>query len=191
MTIGFFVEGPKSEKPSITILARKVLESKSMRRGVVARVGGGDLFNAQKMKVHINTLLRIHQDITKIIVCVDSDCNPSEAEGRAKSTERQLASFRLKTVPRYVLVIHALEGWLAADPEAVGKVVGADVPRHIPQDLEGVCKPADLLDQIFAKYGKDFRKTQHGPLIAGYADPAAIAHRNSSFRQCQEAIIDP
>ena len=191
MTIGLFVEGPSDER-SIPILARKILASKGVRHGVVVRVAPrGNLFNAQKMKVHIDTLLRTHQDITKVIICVDSDCNPPEAEGLAKSAEGQLVNLRLKTLLRYVVVVHALEGWLAADTGAVGKVVGANVASYIPQDLEGVCKPADLLDQIFDKYGKDFRKTQHDPLIADYADPAAIARRNSSFRQFQEAITDP
>lgn len=190
MTIALFVEGPSDER-SLTILARKILESKGMKHSVIARVVRGDLFNAQKMKVHIDTLLRTYQDIIKIIVCVDSDCNPSEAESRVKSIERQLAGFGLKIAPQYVLVVHALEGWLAADAEAVGKVVGASVVAHIPQDLDSFCKPADLLDEIFRKYGKDFRRTQHDPFIAGYADPVAIARRNSSFRRFQETVADP
>jgi len=130
--------------------------------------------------------LKQHQDVEKVIICVDSECTgPGEIW---EEVERELNEMGLPV--RYAVVVHALEGWLAADPRALEQVLGIQV--CVEQNLEEVCKPAELLEDIFAQHGKSFQKTRHGPQIARYADPVEIARHSSSFRRfCQLVTAQP
>lgn len=191
--MGIFVEDRRSGKEAIHELARKVFVAKNIRQGIHMRFAPrGDMFSAEKMKAYAIPLLKQHQDVSKIVICVDSECSdPGGVRRRVNSVERALAESELGTPIRYVVVVHALEGWLAADADAVGQVLRRDISGDIPGNLESVCKPADLLSEIFEKFRKDFRRTQHDPIIAKFSDPMRIADRNASFKHFQDAITDP
>ncbi|MFQ6057731.1 MAG: DUF4276 family protein [Anaerolineae bacterium] len=187
--MALFVEG-KSDKDAIPELVRRFL---SASPGIICRiVRRGDMFNSAKIKAHLGPLLKGHPDVSKVIVCVDSECtDPAEIREEASRIEQELNRMSLPVVPRYVVVVHALEGWLAADSEALEKVLGKGIRVRIEQSLEKVCKPAELLEDIFARHGKNFRKTVHDPLIAEHADPKKIARQSSSFQQFLEIVEDP
>ncbi len=76
------------------------------------------------------------------------------------------------------------------DHEAVGRVLGVDQSRPIRNEPESECKPADVMDELFARHGKDFRKTIHDPQIAAEADPELIRKRSESFNQFVQAVVD-
>jgi len=186
MSLGLFVEG-KSDKDALPKLIRKLFLDPSPR--IVPRtIHRGEMFSPQKVRLYLEALLNQHQDIEKVIVCVDSECtDPEEIWEEASKAERELneMSFPVK----YAVVVHALEGWLAADSEALGRVLGRQV--RIRRNLEEVCKPAEFLADVFARHGKDFQKTRHDPLIAGYADPRKVAERSPSFQRFCEMVRDP
>jgi hypothetical protein len=185
MSIGLFVEG-KSDKEAISALVRKLLDIPS--KIITRTIHRGEMFKPEKVKPYAEALLKQHQDVEKVIVCVDSECtDPEEIWKEVSKAERKLNEVGLPV--RYALVIHALEGWLAADSKALGQVLGRQV--HIEGNLEEVCKPAELLRGIFAQHGKSFQKTRHDPQIARHADPEEIARHSPSFRRFCQLVKDP
>jgi hypothetical protein len=185
MSIGLFVEG-KSDKDTIPKLIRKLLDTPPK---IIARtIHRGEMFKAEKVKPYLEALLKQHQDIEKFIVCVDSECtDPEEIWEEVSKVERELNEVGL--LVRYALVVHALEGWLAADSKALEQVLGRQV--RVEGNLEEVCKPAELLRDTFAQHGKSFQKTRHDPQIACHADPEEIARHSSSFRRFCQLVKDP
>lgn len=185
MSLGLFVEG-KSDKDAIPQLIRRLLDPSP---GIVPRtIHRGEMFAPQKVKPYVEALLKQHQDIEKVIVCVDSECTaPEEIWEEASKVERALNEMGLPV--KYAVVVHALEGWLAADSNALGRVLGRQV--RIRRNLEEVCKPAEFLADVFARHGKGFQKTRHDPLIAGHADPNKIAERSPSFQRFCGIVRDP
>jgi len=183
MTLGLFVEG-KSDKKAIPILIRKILNTGGKTPAVIARlVPRGDMFKAIKVRAYIKRLLNEHPEISKIVVCVDSECTgPQEIEQEVRKVKQHL--LRLKVNLQYVVIVHALEAWLAADPKALRKVTGH---TGIIPNLQGECRPAQVLERIV----KNFRKTEHAPRLAQYSDVKVIASRNSSFREFRRAVTDP
>ena len=182
MSIALFVDG-ESDEGTIPELIRKFLNVSP--KIICKRMPRGDMFNSEKIKAHLGPLLKQDPDVAKVIVCVDSHCtDPKEIEEKTLRIEQELERQGLAIVPRYAVVVHALEGWLAVDSKALEKVLGKQV--WIKRNLEEVCKPDDLLGDIFAQHGKRFQKTRHDPQIARYADPVEIARHSSSFRRfCQ------
>lgn len=180
MSLGLFVEG-KSDKDTIPKLIRKFLDTPP--KIIPRTIHRGEMFKSEKVKPYLEALLKQHQDVEKVIVCVDAECtDPAEIQGEVSKVERELNEVGLPV--RYGLVVHALEGWLAADSKALGQVLGRQV--RVEGNLEEVCKPAELLRDIFAQHGKSFQKTRHDPQIARHADPEEIARHSSSFRRfCQ------
>ncbi|MFQ5811628.1 MAG: DUF4276 family protein [Anaerolineae bacterium] len=188
MSIGLFVEG-KSDKDTIPKLIRKFLDTPP--RIIPRTIHRGEMLKSEKVKPYLEALLKQHQDVEKVIVCVDSECtDPEEIWEEVSKVERELSRMGLPVVPRYVVVVHALEGWLAADPEAVRQVLGRGAEVRIDQNLEEICRPAELLEDIFAQHGKSFQKTRHDPQIARHADPAEIARHSSSFRRFCQLVKD-
>jgi len=189
MSIGLFVEG-KSDKDTIPKLIRKFLDTSP--KIIPRRIHRGEMFKSEKVKLYLEALLEQHPDVAKVIVCVDSHCtDPAETRGELSKIERELNKMDLPVVPRYAVVVHSLEGWLAADTEALECVLGKGAHVRIEEDLEEVCEPAELLGDIFAQHGKKFLKTMHDPMIAEHADPRRIAKRNSSFQRFLELVKDP
>lgn len=192
MSIALFVEG-KSDRDALTILIRKILAAKNQRQRVIPRqVPRGDMFSANKMAAHFVPLLAQHGDARKVIVCLDCECtDPNEIRERIASIQKRLAAQFPSVLVRYVIVVHALEGWLASDENALREVIEPSVSVTVPQNMETICRPAEWLDDVFAKNRKEFRKTQHDPEIANAMDYRRIAQRSPSFSDFQRAVEDP
>ena len=188
MSLGLFVEG-RSDKEAIPILIRKVLEPQGSPVKLICRNlrGKGDILKTKKIKGHLEALLEQDPEIAKVIVCVDSNCDPAGTQEKAVKIERELNEMGLPV--RYAVVVHALEGWLAADSKALAQVLGRRV--QIKRNPEEICKPAELLEDIFARHGKNFQKVRHDSKIAEHASPRRIAERNSSFQRFLELVKDP
>jgi hypothetical protein len=188
MSIGLFVEG-SSDKKAIPILIHKILEVHGSRQKCICRNlrGKGNILNAKKIQGHWKALLEQDSDIAKVIVCVDSDCDPAGIQEKALEIERELNKMGLPI--RYAVVVHALEGWLAADSKALERLLGRQV--QIKRNLEEECKPAEWLENLFARRGKNFQKTRDDPRIAEHVDPREIAKHSSSFRRFCQLVKDP
>lgn len=186
MSIVLFVEG-KSDKDTIPKLIRKFLDPSP--KIIPRTIHRGEMFKSEKVRPYLEALLKQHQDVEKVIVCVDSECtDPAEIWEEVSKVERELNEMGLPV--RYAVIVHALEGWLAADSKALEQVLGRGAEVRIEQNLEEICKPAELLEDIFARHGKDFQKTRHGPRIAEHVDPREIAKRSSSFRRFCQLVKD-
>jgi hypothetical protein len=188
MSIGLFVEG-SSDKKAIPILIHRILEVHGSHQKCICRNlrGKGNVLNAKKIQGHWKALLEQDSDIAKVIVCVDSNCDPAGAQEKALEIERELNEMGLPI--RYAVVVHALEGWLAADSKALERVLGRQA--RIERNLEEECKPAELLENIFARHGKNFQKTVHDPQIAEHVRPEEIAKHSPSFRRFCQLVKDP
>ncbi len=192
MSIGLFVEG-KSDRDALTTLMRKILEAKKQPQGIISReVPRGDMLSATKMAAYFIPLFAQHNDMRKVIVCLDCECtDPAEIRGSMVDTERRLAA-KFPSVPvRYIIVVHALEGWLASDENALRRVIGKNASLTVPPSMETICRPAEWLDDVFTKNGKKFLKTQHDPEIAKNMDYSRIAQRSPSFSEFHHAVEDP
>ena len=187
MSLGLFVEG-KSDKDAIPKLIRKFLDPSP--KIIPRTIHRGEMFESEKVRAYLEPLLKQHPDVVKVIVCVDSECtDPEEIWEKASKVERELNEMGLPV--RYAVVVHALEGWLAADSKALEQVLGIGAKLHIERNLEEICKPAELLEDVFVRYGKNFRKTVHDPWIAEHVDPKEIAKRCSSFQRFCQLVRDP
>jgi len=149
---------------------------------ILRTIHRGEMFKPEKVKPYLEAILKQHQDVEKVIVCVDSECtDPTEIREEVSKVERELSKEGLPV--RYAVVVHALEGWLAADSKALGQVLGRGAEVRIEQNLEEICRPAELLEGIFAQHGKNFLKIRDAPLLAEHVHPEEIAKRSSSFRR--------
>jgi hypothetical protein len=188
MSIALFVEG-KSDRDTITKLICKLFDTPP--KIIPRTIYRGEMFEPEKVKSYLEALLKQHQDVEKVIVCVDSECtDPEEIQREISKVERELSKMSLSVIPRYAVVVHALEGWLAADSGALRQVLGRGAEVRIKQNLEEICRPAELLEDIFAQHGKSFQKTRHDPQIAHHADPEEIARHSSSFRRFRQLVKD-
>ena len=61
----------------------------------------------------------------------------------------------------YVIVDHALEGWLACDIDALRVVLGPTAKIETRGNPEDNRSPAKLMERIFKANGKSYRKTVH------------------------------
>ncbi len=191
MKIALFVEG-KSDKSTIPILVRKILERESARPAVVSRVRPrGDLLSADKVAAFVSRdILQQHRDTDKIIVCVDSECTPvEETKVLAQETERRLQELGVSPLPRYCVMRHALEGWLGADVNALSDVAGR--PVKLSESAAIACRPKELLEEAFRKAGKEFVYVRDDPRIAEKVDPATLERENESFAHFRRLIEGP
>jgi len=187
--IAIFVEEPSSQKP-IQIFVRKILGKKI---GTVIRVKKrGDLLNKEKIEAYIkNDILLGHNDISKFIVCVDSECTPEEE--MTKLTCKIEANLKSKVIQpfHYVIVTHAFEGWLLADPVCIQEYIGTSAKVKIPASAASECKPKEYLKDIFRKANKDFLYTVENARIADLSDPKRMIKRSTSFKKFYDVIKDP
>jgi len=150
------------------------------------------LLNKEKVCSHItNDILQEHSDVSKVIVCVDSECTPpQEIEKEVRKVEKNITS-EVKHSVHYVVVVHALEGWLLAGPESIREYLGARVKVNIPPSATLECKPKKVMSGIFSQSGKEFLYTRDNPRITERIHPDEIARRNPSFGKFMDRIRNP
>lgn len=187
MTIVLFTEdGPTGA--AISILAEKVLSSAHKKAGLKRRqIKRGDIFkNPRKIAALVS--LNRKQGNAKIIVCVDSECtDPAETERNLTRCRNHLKKARLAA--DIIVVVHALETWLAADQNALRSAFNITDGIKIPGNLETICRPADMLKKLIRKHGGEFVKSKDDLKIANHANPEEIAKRCASFVKFQKILL--
>jgi hypothetical protein len=126
----------------------------------------------------------------KIIICVDSECTaPEITERNLGPCKKAIRDLKIKTPVDFLVIVHALETWLAADEEALHNALNAKRAIKTAGNLEMECRPVSILKEVYRKYGREFIKSKDDLIIAGHADPAQIAKRCSSFRRFQQILL--
>ncbi len=187
MSLGLYVEG-RSDKDTIPVLIKKL----GYRLRIVSKaVPQSELLIGDKMARHLSELLREHNDVDLVLVCIDSErVDPSVTEQRVRPVQRRLNE--TSSVPvRYAVVDHALEGWLACDEDAVQSVLGSRARVNIRSNPENHPTPADLLERVFRENGRKFRKTRDNPNIAERVSVERVASKSPTFRRFAEILGHP
>ena len=188
MTIALFTEDSSSGE-AIRILAEKCLPKSSKPPKIMRRcINRGDIFTNPRKLAALVKQVNVKEQ-TKNIVCVDSECtDPKLTEKNLQSAKKTLSE--LKVAVDFIIVVHALETWLAADEEALHAAIKSKLPIKVPGNLETACRPESILKEIYRKHGKgDFTKSRDDIIIANHADPARIAKRCSSFKKFQQILL--
>ena len=185
--VALLVEGPSDVK-TMPILVKRILGE---RVRIISRNmrGRGGVLNRRKVEAVINEVLRRNPDLSKVIVCVDSECTSlDETEDRAQEVRKAVAS-EVRCPVHYVVVGHALEGWLLADVEAVRKYLKGVVPITPSATLD--CKPKEVMRGLFRKAGRNFLSDRDGPKMAEMMDLDRASKRNKSLATFREILKDP
>ena len=190
MRIAIFVDG-QSDKQTIGILAEKLLSNRSPKPGLkLLLLQRGDFFRAPKVSAQLKVVQQRHPDIGKVILCVDCECTPKEKiQPRLTKVQEELRRIHPSLNPTIVLKVHALEGWLASDQQAVQKVLGAD-PKTYPNP-ENECKPKELLATVFKKANREFDYMRDAPRLAQEIQIESLCRASPSFCEFRKAIEDP
>lgn len=191
MKLVFFTEG-RSDKETIKILIDKIFESARSDVSIEFRVlRRGDLLDLEKVQRHITLdILVRYPDVSKIILCVDSECTPSaETEKDVKKIEPKLQKMLKKLTVNYCIVVHALESWLT-DDKALASYLGLKT-ISIPFEIEKVCKPKKIFVDVFKKAGRQFNNVTDNPKIAKLVNLEEILKKNKSFRKFVRIVKDP
>ena len=190
MRIAIFVDG-KSDKPTLDILAEKLLGNRSPKPGrKFLLLQRGDFFSAAKVSAQLEFLHQMHPDVGKVILCLDFECARAEdIQPQLAKVQKEIRSNHPSLNPTIVLKVHALEGWLASDRQAVQKVLGEE-PRDYPRP-ENECKPKKLLETVFKKANKEFDYMRDDPRLAQEIDIERLCRSSPSFREFRKAIEDP
>ena len=188
LSLGLLVEG-QSDKDTIPILARRLGCDERIRARVVSR---GQMLASSAISRYLTKFLRESRDVSRIIICLDAEReNPAQVLESTRSIERRLNE-TLHVQVNYVVVDHALEGWLACDEDALRAVLGGSRARiNIRVNPEDHPTPADLLERIFRDNRRPFRKTRDNPRIAENASPERIGSRSPTFRRFAEILGHP
>jgi hypothetical protein len=190
LRIAIFVDGP-SDKQTIRILAEKLLINRSPKPGLEFRVlPRGDFFSAPKVSAQLKFLHQMQHDIGKVILCLDCECTPTEKiHPQLTKVQKEVRRKHPSLNPTIVLKVHALEGWLVSDRQAVQKVLGAK-PKTYPKP-ENVCKPKELLATVFKKANREFDYMRDDPRLAQEVDIERVCQSSPSFSEFRKAIEDP
>jgi hypothetical protein len=190
LKIALFVDG-QSDRDTLKILVRKLIAQRKPPPGFEFRVlPRGDFFSPLKVSAHLRYLSQTHPDLNKAILCLDCECTPAEDIQPTLSEVRQEIRREHPSLnPTFVLKVHALEGWLASDRQALGEVLGAE-PVAYPKP-ETVCKPKELLATVFEKANKEFDYMRDDPRIAEAVDIERLCQSSASFSEFRNAIEDP
>jgi hypothetical protein len=144
----------------------------------------------KKVREFIRQVLRDNNDVSKIVICVDSECTPEEkTEHTFEDCARRVQDHFRDLPVRYCIVLHALEGWLLGDINGVKQYLPRKV--HISRSSTLVCKPKELLKKAFEDAGKRFLPSIHYAEIAKMVDINRVAMSNPSFANFQKEIRDP
>ena len=190
MSIAIFVDG-QSDRDTLKILARKLLAQRRPTPGLEFRVlPRGDFFSSPKISAYLTYLRRTHPDVDKAVFCLDCECTPAEdIQPKLTRVQEEVRHDHPSLNPTIVLKVHALEGWLASDRQAVLKVLGAEPKDYAEPENE--CKPKELLATIFKKANKEFDYMRDDPLLAREIDIESLCRESPSFCEFRKAIEDP
>jgi hypothetical protein len=190
LKIALFVDGP-SDRETLRILAGKLLINRSRKPGLEFRVlPRGDFFSALKVSAYIKDLHRTHPDVGKVILCLDCECTPvMEVQPKLLKVQDEVRRDHPTLKPTFVLKVHALEGWLACDRQAVQRAMGAKPKNY--RKPENECKPKELLAIVFKKANREFDYMRDDPRIAQHVNPDTISKSSPSFAEFRAAIEDP
>jgi hypothetical protein len=190
LRIAIFVEG-QSDKQTIGILAKKLLSDRSPKPGLeFLFLPRGDFFSAPKVSAQLKVVHQRHPDIGKVILCLDCECTPKEdIQPQLTKVQEEVRQNHPSLNPTFVLKVHALESWLASDPQALREVLGTD-PTDYPNP-ENVCKPKELLETVFRKANKEFDYMRDDPRLAQEIDIESLCRASPSFSKFRKAIEDP
>lgn len=136
MTLILFTEdGPSGE--AIRILAQKILRNTNKSPHITRRyVNRGKIFNPRKVIALIKN--ERQQKNSKIIFCVDSECtDPAKIEKDLQPCKTAVK--KLKFVVHFLVIVHALETWLAADEKALAILLKTTKEIDTPGNLEREC----------------------------------------------------
>lgn len=188
MRLGVFVEG-RSDKGVIGALVRKVPGQTST--ALEFRELGNGVRSFDIIRRNLEALLSLHGDVSKVIVCADLHSDPVKKR-EIVSTEFALHSAALSVPVKYVKVLHAIEGWLLADRDALKTALGPNSRLGmIPAELESRCDQVQILEEVFRRNNKQYVKAKWAPIIAGHAKVNPVAAQMSSFRELLDALRDP
>lgn len=183
------VEGA-SDRQALPILANRIIPNAPLPRAIV--VPKGDLFNPTKVKTHVRFATQRDPAVSKVLVCVDSECTPVEQTRKlARAPEAALRKAIRSLGIKYVFVDHSLEGWFLCDRAALRKVLGknARLPRRWGSETE--CRPAEYLANIFRNNGRDYIKARDAKRLAREISIKSISAVSDTFRDFQQAVLDP
>ncbi|MEO0115781.1 MAG: DUF4276 family protein [candidate division WOR-3 bacterium] len=192
MKIALIVEGrtrPSSEERVITILARKIVPREV---GITSRIiNRGDLLNNErKVYACVNDMLQDNPDISKVIICVDSECTPEEdIKNMVVKIEKNLTE-KIGVPIYYVVVVHALEAWLLADADNIKEHLKTREKISISPSVVSECRPKEVLKGLYRKTGKDFIPMREYPQIAEKLNIAKMRD-NVSFSYFHNKVKDP
>lgn len=190
MKIALLVEGP-SDEVTLRILVQKILGEPI---SVVTRVmrGRGNLLNERKVRaVILNSILPDHPEVSKIIVCVDFECTPEDEAQEEVGKIEKIVKSGMKHPIYYIPVIHALEGWLLADPEGIKAYLGQRTDVKISPSATLDCNPKETMKGIFRKNERKFLPTLDNPRIAERINIDKISTNNKSFLRFYDRIKNP
>jgi hypothetical protein len=190
LRIAIFVDGP-SDKQTIRILTERLLINRSPKPGLkLLLLPRGDFFSAPKVSAQLNVVRERHPDISKVILCLDCECTPKEdIQPQLTKVQDEVRQNHPSLNATIVLKVHALESWLASDPQALRRVLGTD-PTDYPKP-ENVCKPKELLEIVFRKANKEFDYMRDDPRLAQVIDIERLCGSSPSFSEFRKAIEDP
>ena len=185
-----FVIG-QSDRAVIPLLIRKLGYQGAIHPVLIEQ---DEAYRPEAILKHLDSLLQRQPRVSKIIICVDSECTDVE-ESRRQGTETE-AKLREKgpRVPiRYVVVDHCLEGWLLHDQDAIRSVLGTHSGLSLPGNPENECRLADLMRKLFATHRstKPFKKTKDDKKIAAKLDIQVLQSSSPTFREFVAALRDP
>ncbi len=190
MKIALLVEGVSDEK-TLRILVHKIL---GKQVSIVTRVirGRGDLLNERKVKaIIINDIMVSHPEVSKILICVDSECTPEDVTQKEIEKREKVVKSGVKSAIHYIAVIHALEGWLLADPEGIEQYLGQRANVKISPSATQDCNPKKIMKDVFRQNERQFLPKRDDPRIAERINIHKIATNNKSFVRFQDKVKDP
>ena len=177
IALAIFVEGPSDREPHKHFLRK--LGHHSIESRVVDQ---GDMLNVRKMQNQIQAVLRLHPNVSHVLVLRDSEgVAPEETYELMRPAERELREQFPDLGIDYVVVDHSIEGWLLCDAEALREVLGRQARINVPGNPDQHPRPAELMKGIFRANGREFRKTTHNRLIAEVARVEEIEQRSQTF----------
>ncbi len=190
MRVALFVDGP-SDRDTIKILARKLTAQGKPAPGFEFRVlARGDFFSSSKVSAYLTYLRRTHPDVSKAILCLDCECTPAEEiQPRLLNVQEEIRREHPSLNPKFVLKVHALEGWLASDRQALREILGTEPAAY--SKPESVCKPKELLAAVFKKANKEFDYMRDNLRIAQLIDIERLCQSSPSFSEFRNAVEDP